>query len=87
MDRSPRKCPACGELFIPNSPNHKYCGSKECDRIKNNEYKRNVRNRKKIPKMDNLTKDAIRARNLGMTYGQFKCKQWWAGKHVVPKSS
>lgn len=79
-----KECAVCGAQFVTNRP-HKVACSYECAEIryrrKRMEYERKKRienkNKKEKSKPTNtLVDDAVVARQLGMTYGQFKAMQY-----------
>lgn len=58
-------CAYCGKQFETDHESD-YCCSKKCKK-KYNDSK----------KPDGLTKDAIEARKLGLTYGEYKARDYW----------
>lgn len=77
-----KSCDICGAFFHPTNNRQILCGDKECKRQHQKEYKRYNKQGKKTQHkvMLGLTKDAIAANNLGLTYGQYKAKQWIRNK-------
>ena len=70
-----RKCEICGEVFNRISYNQRYCGEK-CKREANILRSREKRRTEKLnaqtkTKHETLSEVAARARDAGMTYGQY----------------
>lgn len=79
-----KQCIICGTFFRPNKHNQLTCASKEClselYRRHNKKRYHDKRNKKKGDKMPLLTKEAVAAYNLGISYGQYKARQWFRNK-------
>lgn len=80
-----KRCEICGRMYIPKSGNSRTC-SLHCSRKlqamnkkKNYQYDAELKRgltaaeieERKKPRMDQLTKDAIAARNAGVSYGRY----------------
>ena len=83
-----KKCEWCGKEYIPVNYRQKYCGT-TCQRArqtaswreKNKEFK-GVKKTKKKPAQigSTLTEDAIKAREQGLTYGQYIARKQSAAR-------
>lgn len=70
-----KKCKNCGKTFEANRTYKLYC----CEKCRNEYARKNPKPKKKkieISKTEALVKDAVEARNRGMTYGQYKAWQY-----------
>lgn len=80
-----RTCEVCGKIFKPWGANQKCC-SRECSGIQNNNrrdaYMRNYRDTEKVQKKNNprkkksLDKAIAEARAQGLSYGQYKAREY-----------
>lgn len=74
-----KKCAFCGKMYEPQSRHSDYC-SDECRKKarskKNSEQNKSprIKEKPKYTTMCSLTNDAIKARNMGLSYGQYKAK-------------
>ena len=72
-----KTCACCGKDFIANRKNGRFCsqGCREIVRAKQNKerYRRKKEEAKKsIEVKENLAETAQKARDMGMSYGQYK---------------
>ena len=84
----PRLCEYCGEWYQPYNKNQKICGKKPCRIARQtdyhrSEYERNRRKKKKIrqnvlTKANTLVEDAWAAKQLGVSYGNYKAMQYFS---------
>lgn len=72
-----RRCKYCGNLFNANSNIHIQCGREECKKAYSRECTRKIRYNKKqerlgrLKKQRGLSADALRAKDLGVSYGVY----------------
>lgn len=81
-----KECVICGRFYKPIRHSQITCGDKECQReYANLHFKRKYISKKKKNNqlMLGLTKDAIAARNNGLTYGQYKGREWCRNKQTM----
>lgn len=78
-----KQCIICGRFFQPNKHNQITCGDISCKREQNKRYKKGTLKQSK--KMALLVEESTAAFNLGMTYGQYKAKQWCRNKQYIRK--
>lgn len=78
-----KQCIICGKFYQPNKHNQVTCGDRKCQnkRTRQTELRKKLEKKNRdLNKMALLTKEAIMANNLNMTYGQFKAAQWCRNK-------
>lgn len=86
-----KECKICGQLFRPLRHCQVTCASKECKLAHAREYKKNNKEqyanykkqeKRKKRQINNpkimllLTQEAVAANNLGISYGEYKARQW-----------
>lgn len=83
-----KQCVVCGRFYKPNKHNQVTCGDKNCQKERTRQLqlqKTLAAENKEKKKMALLTKEAIEARNLSMSYGQYKAAQWCRNKQYLRK--
>lgn len=80
-----KECIICGRLFKPIRKVQYTCGDTNCQKeYANLHFRRKyIRKKKNNQLMIGLTKDAIAARNNGLTYGQYKGREWCRNKQKI----
>lgn len=72
-----KRCKYCGKLFDAKNNVHVQCGREECKRAYGKECNERVKQRhkeeylNKLRRQQNLSADALRAKDLGVSYGYY----------------
>lgn len=78
-----RQCVVCGRDYEPHNGMQKCCGDENCKReleywkrrravqAQREKYEKNKRENERMVKKNSLSKDAMNAKEAGLTYGQY----------------
>ena len=82
-----KQCIICGRFYTPSNHNQILCGDRSCKleyARRSDAAKRALRKaRGAEKKMLGLTQDSVKAEKLGISYGEFKGRQWCMNKQTM----